>query len=112
MPNSCHIFDSSFVTFSLCWWAGDVSQDCVLRCHSDALPPLLEVFVRTRPVRSASVLGVAIGFAATALFGAPAAQAAPTAKPDPATQASTLAKQLGTRTAGSYLDQQTGKLVV
>jgi streptogrisin D len=68
--------------------------------------------VRTRPVRSASILGVAIGLAATALFGAPAAQAAPTAKPDPATQASTLAKQLGTRTAGSYLDQQTGKLVV
>ena len=68
--------------------------------------------MRTRPVRSASVIGVAIGLAATALFGAPAAQAAPTAKPNPATQASTLAKQLGTRTAGSYLDQQTGKLVV
>jgi streptogrisin D len=67
--------------------------------------------VRTRPVRSASVFG-AIGLAATTLFATPAAQAAPTATPAPATQASTLAKQLGTRTAGSYLDQQTGKLVV
>jgi hypothetical protein len=47
---------------------------------------------------------------ATTLFAVPTAQAAPTAKLD--TQASTLAKQLGTRTAGSYLDRTTGKLVV
>jgi streptogrisin D len=48
-----------------------------------------------------------------ALFAAPsaqAAQAAPVAKPDAAKLATTLAQQLGTRTAGSYMDA--GRLVV
>jgi streptogrisin D len=48
-----------------------------------------------------------------ALSVAPAANAAPTAKSvKPSAVASTLAKQLGSRSAGSYLDATTHKLVV
>jgi streptogrisin D len=44
--------------------------------------------------------------------GAQAAPAAPAAKPDPAKLSTSLDKQLGARSAGSYVDSATGKLVV
>ncbi|TDD88956.1 S1 family peptidase [Actinomadura rubrisoli] len=52
--------------------------------------------------------------AAHAATGAPAAPAGPVTavQPDPGRTASALAKRLGSRTAGSYLDQATHKLVV
>ncbi|GAA4148628.1 S1 family peptidase [Actinomadura keratinilytica] len=73
-----------------------------------------------RPVRSATVVGATVIAAATALAVAPAAVAAPTsaapaaakAAPDPGGLATSLANRLGTRSAGSYIDQGTGKLVV
>jgi streptogrisin D len=59
--------------------------------------------------RTPSVIAVTAGVAA-ALFAAPSAQAAPVAKADPAALATTLSHQLGTRSAGSYIDA--GRLVV
>jgi streptogrisin D len=49
-----------------------------------------------------------------ALAGAPSALAAPTAagSPDPGAVAAKLSKQLGSTSAGSYLDKASGKLVV
>jgi streptogrisin D len=61
-------------------------------------------------VRKTPILAVTAGITA-ALFAAPTAQAAaPVAKPDPARLATTLSQQLGTRSAGSYVDA--GRLVV
>jgi streptogrisin D len=59
-----------------------------------------------------TVLAVATCVTATLFAGTPSVQAAPMAKPDPLTLAAKLDKQLGARTAGSYLDKATGKLVV
>ncbi|MCW2903280.1 MAG: peptidase alpha-lytic pro domain protein, partial [Streptosporangiaceae bacterium] len=52
------------------------------------------------------------GVAAALLAAAPAAQAAPVAKPDPAKLSTAFQQQLGSRSAGSYLDGRSGKLVV
>jgi streptogrisin D len=62
-----------------------------------------------------TALALSTGVVAALLAAAPAAQAAqatPVAKPDPAALSTTFAQQLGTRSAGSYLDNSTGKLVV
>jgi streptogrisin D len=62
--------------------------------------------------RSGLIVTVA-GLAVGSLYAAPTAQAAPTVSPAAAAvAATTLADQLGSRTAGSYLDQATGKTVV
>ncbi|REF00189.1 S1 family peptidase [Thermomonospora umbrina] len=64
-----------------------------------------------RSVHPVAYLGAAGALAATTLLAVPAANAAP-ARPDPARLATTLAERLGSRTAGSYLDSATGRLVV
>src|SRR4051794_33570038 len=57
------------------------------------------------PVKSrTTALALSTGVVAALLAAAPAAQAAPVAKPDPAALSTTFAQQLGTRSAGSYLD--------
>ncbi|MFD0684694.1 S1 family peptidase [Actinomadura fibrosa] len=69
---------------------------------------------------SGAVTATATGLLATALVAAPAAQAAPRAPAAPAAPsavslgdtAAALAKQLGSRTAGSWIDQSTGRLKV
>jgi streptogrisin D len=66
--------------------------------------------VRTRSVRRAAAVVAAAGLVTGTLVAASAAQAAPA--PNPSLLATTLTQQLGTQTAGSYLDQTTGKLVV
>jgi streptogrisin D len=58
------------------------------------------------------MLALTTGVSAALLAAAPGAQAAPAAKPDPAKLSTSLEKQLGTRSAGSYVDSATGKLVV
>ncbi|GLW67685.1 serine protease [Actinomadura rubrobrunea] len=71
-----------------------------------------------RPIHPATVVGATVLAAATALVAAPsasaapAAPAAPQAQPDPGRLATTLSQRLGTKSAGSYIDQGTGKLVV
>jgi streptogrisin D len=67
--------------------------------------------VRTRSVRRAAAVVAAVGLATGTLVANSAANAAAPA-PDPSTLATTLSQRLGTHTAGSYLDQTTGKLVV
>ncbi|HEV7931851.1 MAG TPA: S1 family peptidase [Actinomadura sp.] len=57
-------------------------------------------------------LALTAGVTAAFFAAAPAAQAAPVAKPDPAKLSTTLEQQLGGRSAGSYLDAKSGKLVV
>ncbi|SEF62693.1 streptogrisin D [Thermomonospora echinospora] len=64
-----------------------------------------------RSVHPAALAGAAAMAAATTLLAVPAANAAP-ARPDPAKLATTLAERLGSRTAGSYYDSASGKLVV
>ncbi|HEX2315778.1 MAG TPA: S1 family peptidase [Thermomonospora sp.] len=64
-----------------------------------------------RSVHPAAFLGAAGVVAATTLLAVPTANAAP-ARPDPGRLATTLAERLGSRTAGSYLDAATGRLVV
>ncbi|HEV7931852.1 MAG TPA: S1 family peptidase [Actinomadura sp.] len=59
-----------------------------------------------------TMLALTTGVSAALLAAAPGAQAAPAAKPDPAKLSTSLEKQLGTRSAGSYVDSATGKLVV
>jgi streptogrisin D len=66
--------------------------------------------VRTRSVRRAVAVVAAVGLATGTLVATSAAQAAPAS--DSSTLATTLTQRLGTHTAGSYLDQTTGKLVV
>ncbi|MQY06322.1 S1 family peptidase [Actinomadura macrotermitis] len=70
--------------------------------------------MRKSTLRPATVIGASAAIAAAALTALPAAhaaapQAAPAA-PDPSAVAARLAKQLGKRSAGAYLDR--GKLVV
>jgi streptogrisin D len=67
--------------------------------------------VRTRSVRRAAAVVAAVGLVTGTLVATSAAQAAAPA-PNPSTLATTLTQQLGTQTAGTYLDQTTGKLVV
>jgi streptogrisin D len=57
-------------------------------------------------------LALTAGVTAAFFAAAPAAQAAPVAKPDPAKLSTTLEQQLGGRSAGSYLDAKSGKLTV
>lgn len=62
-----------------------------------------------------TALTLSTGVAAALLAAAPQAQAAPAAsvlKADPATLSTVLEQRLGTRSAGSYLDAASGKLVV
>jgi streptogrisin D len=59
-----------------------------------------------------TMLALTTGVSAALLAAAPGAQAAPAAKPDPAKLSTSLEKQLGTRSAGSYVDSATGKLFV
>jgi streptogrisin D len=66
--------------------------------------------VRTRSVRRAAAVIAAVGLATGTLVATSAAEAAPA--PDPSALATTLTQRLGTHTAGAYLDQSTGKLVV
>ena len=66
--------------------------------------------MRTRSVRRAAAVVAAVGLATGTLVATSAAQAAPA--PDPSVLATTLTQQLGTHTAGTYLDRGTGKLVV
>ncbi|GAA2577041.1 S1 family peptidase [Actinomadura fulvescens] len=66
-----------------------------------------------RPIRPVTVVSLAAATAAAMLTAVPAAQAAPPSPspaPDASTLATSLAKKLGARSAGSYLDG--GKLVV
>jgi len=66
--------------------------------------------------RRAGLIVTAVGLTVGTLFAAPTAQAAPTVYPAAvdraADTATTLAATLGTRTAGTYLDRATGKMVV
>ncbi|HZB28733.1 MAG TPA: S1 family peptidase [Streptosporangiaceae bacterium] len=66
--------------------------------------------MRTRSVRRAAAVVAAAGLVTGTLVATSAAHAAAPA-PSPSTLATTLTQQLGTKTAGTYLDQ-TGKLVV
>jgi streptogrisin D len=59
--------------------------------------------------RAATALAAGAALVAGSLLGAPAAQAAPTAAPD---AAASLADRLGARSAGSYFDSATGRMVV
>ncbi|MFG1999763.1 S1 family peptidase [Spirillospora sp. NPDC048911] len=64
-----------------------------------------------RPIRPVTVVSLAAATAAAMLTAVPAAQAAPPSPaPDASTLADSLAKKLGSRSAGSYMDG--GKLVV
>jgi streptogrisin D len=70
-----------------------------------------------RSIRRRVILIVTAALAAGAMLAAPTAQAAPATATDAAIVATsqlatTLADQLGSNTAGSYLDSVTGKLVV
>ncbi|MFC4909121.1 S1 family peptidase [Actinomadura gamaensis] len=64
------------------------------------------------PRRTGLTVLAAAALAAAAVPGAHAAQPKPTPAPNPARTAATLAKQLGGRSAGAYLDRTTHKLVV
>jgi streptogrisin D len=66
--------------------------------------------VRFTAPRRAGLIVTAAGLIGGSLFAA-SAQAS-TSQPDPSHVATKLAKQLGSRSAGSYLDQSTKKLVV
>ncbi|MGH3392271.1 MAG: S1 family peptidase [Actinomadura sp.] len=61
-------------------------------------------------MKTPSVLAASAGMTAALFAAAPSAQAAPVAKVDADRLSTTLSQQLGTRTAGSYLDA--GRLVV
>ncbi len=67
--------------------------------------------MRTRSVRRAAAVVAAVGLATGTLVATSAAQAAAPA-PDPSALATTLTQRLGADTAGAYLDQSTGKLIV
>jgi streptogrisin D len=67
--------------------------------------------VTIRPARRAALIGAAAALLGSTLLAASPAQAV-SPRPDPAHVATTMAKKLGTRTAGSYLDRSTGRLVV
>jgi streptogrisin D len=67
--------------------------------------------VRFHPARRAALIGAATTLMAGSLLAATPVQAAP-AKPDPGKLAAAMADRLGTRSAGSYVDRATGKLVV
>ncbi|HEX2771925.1 MAG TPA: S1 family peptidase [Micromonosporaceae bacterium] len=61
------------------------------------------------PIRRVATALAAAALVAGSLVGAPAAQAAPAASPEAATS---LADRLGARSAGTYLDSATGRMVV
>lgn len=63
-------------------------------------------------IRSALLAVAATGLAATVLLAPSAAQAAQTPKVAEAQAAEALSAKLGDRTAGTYIDQATGKVVV
>ena len=72
---------------------------------------------RRRPLRPLAVIGSTAAVTAAVLAAAPAASAAPAAaptaaQPDPGRLSADLAKRLGSRSAGSYVDRATGRLVV
>jgi streptogrisin D len=63
-------------------------------------------------VGSAAATAAALLVAAPAATAAPAAPAAPAAAPDPGRLSTELAERLGRRSAGSYVERGTGRLVV
>lgn len=67
-----------------------------------------------RSIHPATLIGAAVTLVAATMMAVPAAQAAAarSPQPDPGRLATTMAQQLGSRSAGSYLDSTTGKLVV
>src|SRR5918992_1476041 len=87
---------------------------CAVSGRQQGAPLFAGGFVRTRSVRRAAAVGMAVGLTASTLFAAPKAEAvAAPATPDPAALATTLTQRLGpAHTAGAYLDRSTGKLVV
>jgi streptogrisin D len=75
--------------------------------------------LRKRSLRTAAVVGSAAATAAALLAAAPTATAAPAAAaapraaaPDPGRLAAAIAERLGKRSAGSYVERGSGKLVV
>jgi streptogrisin D len=67
--------------------------------------------VTTHPARRVTLIGAAAALLGGTLLAAAPAQAI-TPKPDPEKIATTMAKRLGARSAGSYLDRASGRLVV
>ncbi|HZB28732.1 MAG TPA: S1 family peptidase [Streptosporangiaceae bacterium] len=67
----------------------------------------------THPARRVALVGAATALlGGTMLAAAPAQAITPTPTPTPDTIATTMADKLGARSAGSYLDRATGRLVV
>jgi streptogrisin D len=69
--------------------------------------------VTTHPARRVALIGAATALlGGTMLAAAPAQAVTPTPTPDPDTIATTMSHKLGARSAGSYLDRASGRLVV
>jgi streptogrisin D len=69
--------------------------------------------VTTHPARRVALVGAATALlGGTMLAAAPANAVTPTPNPDPDTIAITMSHQLGARSAGSYLDRASGRLMV
>jgi streptogrisin D len=64
------------------------------------------------PARRVALIGAATALMAGSLLAAAPAQAGSAQPPDPSQLAASMSKQLGSRSAGSYVDRSTGRLVV
>jgi streptogrisin D len=68
--------------------------------------------VTTHPARRVALIGAATALLGGTTLAAAPANAAPTPNPNPDTVATTMAHKLGARSAGSYLDRASGRVVV